>query len=147
MSRGEWLMAATVVILLVLWIFGDLLGVDATTASFVGLSFLLLTGVLSWEDIKSEKGAWDTLIWFAALLMMANQLKRLGFTTWFGDLIGNSIGHLMQDTSWVLVLLLLNAAYFYTHYFSPAATPKSRRCTRCSSAWALTCTSRRHRWR
>lgn len=117
MTRGEWLMAATVLILLVLWIFGDALGVDATTASFVGLSFLLLTGVLSWEDVKSEKGAWDTLIWFAALLMMANQLKRLGFTSWFGDLIGSSIGHLMQDTSWVLVLLLLNAAYFYTHYF------------------------------
>lgn len=117
MSRGEWLMAVTVLILLVLWIFGDKLGVDATTASFVGLSFLLLTGVLSWDDIKSEKGAWDTLIWFAALLMMANQLKNLGFTTWFGDLIGNSIGHMMQGTSWVLVLLLLNAAYFYTHYF------------------------------
>ncbi|OSN03350.1 anion permease [Lonsdalea iberica] len=117
MGRGEWLMAATVLILLVLWIFGDKLGVDATTASFVGLSFLLLTGVLSWDDIKSEKGAWDTLIWFAALLMMANQLKNLGFTTWFGDLIGNSIGHMMQGTSWVLVLLLLNAAYFYTHYF------------------------------
>lgn len=117
MSRGEWLMAATVLILLVLWIFGDKLGVDATTASFVGLSFLLLTGVLSWDDIKSEKGAWDTLIWFAALLMMANQLKNLGFTAWFGDLIGNSIGHMMQGTSWVLVLLLLNAAYFYTHYF------------------------------
>ncbi|AXW86101.1 anion permease [Lonsdalea britannica] len=117
MSRGEWLMAATVLILLVLWIFGDKLGVDATTASFVGLSFLLLTGVLSWDDIKSEKGAWDTLIWFAALLMMANQLKNLGFTAWFGDLIGNSIGHMMLGTSWVLVLLLLNAAYFYTHYF------------------------------
>ncbi|MCL6409249.1 anion permease, partial [Dickeya dadantii] len=32
-------------------------------------------------------------------------------------LIGSNIGHLMQGTSWVLVLLLLNAAYFYTHYF------------------------------
>ncbi|WP_409160532.1 DASS family sodium-coupled anion symporter [Pectobacterium sp. B2J-2] len=117
MARGEWLMALTVVLLLVLWIFGDKLGVDATTASFVGLSFLLLSGVLRWEDIKSEKGAWDTLIWFAALLMMANQLKKLGFTTWFGDLIGGSVGHLMAGTSWVLVLLLLNAAYFYTHYF------------------------------
>lgn len=117
MARGEWLMAFTVLLLLVLWIFGDSLGVDATTASFVGLSFLLLSGVLRWEDIKSEKGAWDTLIWFAALLMMANQLKKLGFTTWFGDLIGGSVGHLMAGTSWVLVLLLLNAAYFYTHYF------------------------------
>lgn len=75
MSRGEWLMLGTVGVLLILWIFGDVLGVDATTASFVGLSILLLSGVLSWEDVKSEKGAWDTLIWFAALLMMANQLK------------------------------------------------------------------------
>lgn len=47
MTRSEWIMAATVVLLLVLWIFGDALGVDATTASFVGLSFLLLSGVLA----------------------------------------------------------------------------------------------------
>lgn len=33
MARGEWLMLATVGVLLVLWIFGDTLGVDATTAS------------------------------------------------------------------------------------------------------------------
>lgn len=117
MSRGEWLMLGTVLLLLILWIFGDTLGVDPTTASFVGLSVLLLSGVLSWEDVKSEKGAWDTLIWFAALLMMANQLKNLGFTAWFGGVIGDSIGHAMGGTSWVIVLLLLNAAYFYTHYF------------------------------
>ncbi|ENL7328366.1 DASS family sodium-coupled anion symporter [Escherichia albertii] len=117
MSRGEWLMLATVGVLLVLWIFGDVLKVDATTASFVGLSILLLSGVLSWEDVKSEKSAWDTLIWFAALLMMANQLKKLGFTTWFGNLIGDTIGSAMGGTSWIVILLLLNAAYFYTHYF------------------------------
>lgn len=104
-------------VLLVLWIFGDALGVDPTTASFVGLSILLLSGVLSWEDVKSEKGAWDTLIWFAALLMMANQLKKLGFTTWFGNVIGDSLASSLHGTSWVVVLLLLNAAYFYTHYF------------------------------
>ncbi|EEJ3717519.1 anion permease, partial [Salmonella enterica subsp. enterica serovar Braenderup] len=98
-------------------IFGSSLGVDATTASFVGLSILLLSGVLTWEDVKSEKGAWDTLIWFAALLMMANQLKKLGFTSWFGNLIGDSIGSTMHGTSWIIILLLLNAAYFYTHYF------------------------------
>ncbi|GKX57659.1 sodium:sulfate symporter [Leminorella grimontii] len=117
MTRSEWIMGITVVLLLVLWIFGGPLGVDATTASFVGLSFLLLTGVLTWEDVKSEKGAWDTLIWFAALLMMADQLKALGFTTWFGGEIGKYVGMVMGDSSWILVLLMLNAAYFYTHYF------------------------------
>lgn len=57
MTRGEWLMLATVGVLLVLWIFGSSLGVDATTASFVGLSILLLSGVLTWEDVKSEINA------------------------------------------------------------------------------------------
>lgn len=117
MSRNEWIMLITVGILLILWIFGDVLKVDATTASFVGLSILLLSNVLDWEDIKGEKGAWDTLIWFAALLMMANQLKKLGFTNWFGHVIGNTIGSVMGGTNWILILLLLNAAYFYTHYF------------------------------
>ncbi|TCL02823.1 MULTISPECIES: DASS family sodium-coupled anion symporter [Sodalis] len=117
LGRSEWLMVVTVLLLLILWIFGSTLGVDPTTGSFVGLSFLLLTGVLTWEDIKSEKGAWDTLVWFAALLMMANKLKDLGFTTWFGNVVGSNIGHLMSGTHWVWVLLLLNAAYMYTHYF------------------------------
>ncbi|VEB54063.1 putative cation transporter [Salmonella enterica subsp. enterica] len=127
MTRGEWLMLATVGVLLVLWIFGSSLGVDATTASFVGLSILLLSGVLTWEDVKSEKGAWDTLIWFAALLMMANQLKKLGFTSWFGNLIGDSIGSTMHGTSWIIILLLLNAAYFYTHYFFASGNAQNRR--------------------
>ena len=116
-SSQEWILLGTVVLLLILWIFGSQIGVDPTTASFVGLSVLLLTSVLSWEDVKSEKGAWDTLIWFAALLMMADQLKKLGFTTWFGNLIGAEVGSVMSGNSWVLILLLLNAAYFYTHYF------------------------------
>ncbi|WP_180267220.1 anion permease, partial [Salmonella enterica] len=83
-------------------IFGSALGVDASTASCVGLSILLLGGVVTWEDVKSEKGAWDTLSWFAALLMMANQLKKLGFTSWFGNLIGDNIGSTMNGTSWII---------------------------------------------
>ncbi len=56
MTRGEWLMLATVGVLLVLWIFGSSLGVDATTASFVGLDFITERRAHR-EDVKSEKGA------------------------------------------------------------------------------------------
>lgn len=114
---GEWIMILTVVVLLVLWIFGKTLGINATTTAFVGLSILLLSGVLTWNDIKNEKGAWDTLIWFAALLMMATQLQTLGFTKWFGELIGEEIKVFLGDTSWVVLLVVINAAYFYLHYF------------------------------
>jgi DASS family divalent anion:Na+ symporter len=118
MTRPEILMAVDVVLLLVLWIFSKQLGLNPTTGAFIGLSFLLLTGVLTWNDVISEKGAWNTLIWFAALLMMADQLKDLGFMTWFGDTVGAEIGLVIgPDANWVVLLLVLNAIYLYAHYF------------------------------
>ncbi len=117
MSYGEWMMLITIVLLLVLWVFGSQLHVHSTAAALIGLSFLLLSSTLTWDDIKAEKGAWDTLIWFAALLMMATQLKVLGFTDWFGTVIGTELQSWVGDMHWILILLILNAIYIYTHYF------------------------------
>jgi divalent anion:Na+ symporter, DASS family len=33
--------------------------------------------------VKAETGAWDTLVWFAALVMMAGFRNKLGVVTWF----------------------------------------------------------------
>lgn len=117
MSYGEWMMAITVVLLLVMWVFGDQIGIHSTSAAMIGLVFLLMTSVLTWEDVKAEKGAWDTLIWFAALLMMANQLRVLGFTDWFGGMLSEQLKAHAGGMNWVVVLLILNAIYLYTHYF------------------------------
>ncbi len=42
-------------------ILGPQAELSATTTAMIGLSLLLLTGVLSWEDILKAKSAWDTL--------------------------------------------------------------------------------------
>lgn len=117
MMCGEWLMLVIVGVLLVLWIFGSLFGVDVMMVFFVGFLILLLSGVFIQEDVKSEKGVWDMLIWFVVLLMMVNQLKKLGFISWFGNLIGDSIGSMMYGISWIIILLLFNVVYFYIYYF------------------------------
>lgn len=117
MSRNEKRMLGTFLLLLSLWIFGGRLGIDATQTAFIGLTLLLLSGVLTWDEVKGEQGAWDTLIWFSALLMMANLIKTLGFTTWLGQYIGNAISHWMVGVHWIWVLLVLNTTYFYIHYF------------------------------
>jgi len=76
-SRNEWLMLLAFFILLALWIFGGSFSIDATTTAFIGLTLLLLTSVLTWEDVKAEKGAWDTIVWFAVLVMMASAVNEL----------------------------------------------------------------------
>ncbi len=117
-SRNEWLMLLAFFILLALWIFGGSFAIDATTTAFIGLTLLLLTSVLTWEDVKAEKGAWDTIVWFAVLVMMASSLNELGFIGWFSDLIKVQIG----DLSWQIAFPVIILVYFFSHYIFASAT-------------------------
>ena len=63
MSFQEWVMLGVFILALVLWATSQFTHLDATTVAFLGISILLATGVLIWDDVKSEKGAWDTLVW------------------------------------------------------------------------------------
>ena len=50
MSRDEKIMTAVMLGAVVLWVAGDSLGVASVVAAMLGLSALLLTGVLTWRD-------------------------------------------------------------------------------------------------
>jgi DASS family divalent anion:Na+ symporter len=117
-TPAEWVTLSVMGLLLVLWIFGSNIGVDATTAALTGLAVLLLAGVLTWQDILAEKGAWDTIVWFAALVMMATQLNRLGFIAWFGDTVGAQVAGM----PWTSAFLVLGLVYFYSHYLFASQT-------------------------
>jgi DASS family divalent anion:Na+ symporter len=60
------------------WITSTWHGIPNTFVALAGLSAILLTNVLSWDDILAEHRAWDALIWFASMLMMAEALNEVG---------------------------------------------------------------------
>lgn len=70
-----------------LWVFGGALKVDAVTAAILGLSVLLVTGVVTWKECLGEAVAWDTLTWFAALIAMAGYLNKYGLISWFSETV------------------------------------------------------------
>jgi divalent anion:Na+ symporter, DASS family len=102
------------------WLLGPTFALDPTTTAVLGLSLLLLTGVLEWEDVLKARSAWDTLMWFAALVMMATFLGRLGLTTWFSQTIQGGITQM--GVSWMASTALLVLVYFYAHYFFASTT-------------------------
>jgi len=118
LKTSEWYMLGTFFLLLILWILGGELGIHSTTAAFVGLAVLLVSGTLTWSDILQEKGAWNTLVWFSALVMMATYLNELGLIPWFGQTIGNAV----EGVSWSVAFLILSLVYFYSHYFFASNT-------------------------
>ena len=126
MSFDEKIMVFVFALLLLLWagipamLLGSGFAVNTTAVAFLGLSILLITGVLSWEDVLKEKSAWDTVIWFSALVMMATFLNKLGLVAWFSSVVEGNIAQLGFD--WPISVLILVAIYFYAHYFFASTT-------------------------
>ena len=118
MSIAEKVMVGIFIIALALWVLGSFINVDATLTAFIALALLLLTGVLAWSDILNETGAWNTLVWFSVLVLMAEQLNKLGFIPWLSKLIAQGL----NGFSWPIVLVLLILFYFYSHYLFASAT-------------------------
>lgn len=125
-TRGELIMLGVFGVLLLLWagipawIFGPAAAVDPTTTAFIGLSLCLVSGVLTWDDVIKEKSAWDTIVWFGALVMMATFLNKLGLIGWFAKSMETGIGHL--GLGWVGASALLMLTYLYAHYAFASTT-------------------------
>lgn len=125
-KHSERILLGVFALLLFLWagvpelVLGKAYAVDATAGAFTGLALLLLTGVLSWDDILAEKSAWDTVVWFAALVMMATFLNKLGVVGWFSSSLKEGILHL--GLGWLGASALLLLVYMYAHYFFASTT-------------------------
>ncbi|MCT8985962.1 anion permease [Shewanella phaeophyticola] len=126
MSYAEKVMISVFGLLLILWagvpamILGSAFAVNTTAVAFLGLSILLISGVLSWEDVLKEKTAWDTVVWFSALVMMATFLNKLGLVAWFSGVVESNIAQL--GVGWMVSVIILVVVYFYAHYFFASTT-------------------------
>lgn len=108
MSKQEYCMLAIFVLALVLWMCSSWLKLDATVVGFIAVLLLLLTNVISVDDLLQEKGAWNVVIWFSVLIFMANQLNTLGLIPW----LSKNIAHSMSGLNWITVLIIISVIYF-----------------------------------
>ncbi|WP_349829170.1 DASS family sodium-coupled anion symporter [Brevibacterium litoralis] len=118
MSAREWIMSGTFLMLLVLWMFGGTLGVNATAAAFLGIAVLLVTKVLTWKDMAGNASAWNTFIFFAVLVGMATHLADLGVIAWVGVVVSGWVSPL----HWSVAFVVLALVYFYSHYLFASNT-------------------------
>ncbi len=113
LSAQEIIMLITFVLLIVLWILGGVLGINPTTAAMLGVVILLVTGVLSWDDLGQEQGAWTMLVWVAILVGLASNMTGLGVISWFGQHIQVLVSGMATLSASACILLI----FFFSHYF------------------------------
>jgi divalent anion:Na+ symporter, DASS family len=85
MSGGEKLMLLTFLLVASLWMTSSLHGIHYAVVALLGICILLLSGVLKWDEMLGEKGAWDVFIWYGGLVRMAEALGEAGITRQFAE--------------------------------------------------------------
>jgi L-tartrate/succinate antiporter len=113
----QGIMFALVLAALALWIFGRSF-VDPTTVAIVVICLMLVTGVVTWDDVVSNKQAWNVLVWFATLVTLADGLNKVGFVAWFA----NGAAARLAGLGPTEVMLLLAGLFFMVHYLFASST-------------------------
>ena len=118
LTRGEWIVTITFVVMVALWGSASVLNVDATAVAFLGLAVFLTTGVLTSADISQEGDVLATYIWFALLFTLSTQLNELGFMGY----VGQRLAAAMLGVSPLLAALVIVIAYVLLHYLFVSQT-------------------------
>lgn len=112
MRTAEKNLSAIFVLAVLGWASSKITGIDPTTVAMAAVCIMLLSNVISWEDVVDEKGAWDALVWMGGIYGLTDCLSKTGFFTAFAQ----SVGHSLHGLSWPIALLLLTIVYVYSTY-------------------------------
>lgn len=109
---GEKVMSFVGIILIALWSTKPLHGLSTMLVAWIGVSLLILTRTLNWNDVIKNHNAWDTLIWLGGLLAMANSIKDKGLIDWFAA----NMQVMVSGIDGISVVIILALIYFYSMY-------------------------------
>lgn len=134
MKWQEWVLLAVFFLVATLWMIRGLAGflpppssmtpsplltaltylaqLDYSIPPLLGVCALLLSGVLNWDDIITERSAWDVFLWYGGLVRMAEALGETGITKRFAE----TAASFTKGWPWWLALAGLVLVYFYAHY-------------------------------
>lgn len=116
-TRKELTMAGLAFLALMGWIFAGAY-LNATLVALIALTLMILFNVITWDDLLSNKQAWNVLFWFATLVTLAEGLGKVGFLKWFATTAAGAMVGYSPNTIVILLLVL----FFVVHYLFASLT-------------------------
>jgi len=112
LKRDEWITAAVFVLMVACWVLADRLNFHVTGVAFAGLGLLLMSNVLTIDDVGKMGDTLVTYLWLAVLFALSAQLNELGFMSYAGGRLSTEI----RGLSWPATYVSLVALYVLLHY-------------------------------
>lgn len=111
-SRAETIVMLVFAAVCLLWVTSPFHRIDITATALLGAVALILTGILSWEDVVRNKSAWSLFIWYGGLVQLGKALGETGVTRVFAQ----AVAARFTGEAWPVLLAGALVVYFYAHY-------------------------------
>ena len=115
MDQKEWIALFVFVGMLTFWILGDRLHLKPAVVALGGLCCLLITNVLTVEDVTGAKDVWNIMIWLAILNILAGKLTEYGFIRHYTAVLQAHMG----VVRWPWALAIGSVIYNLARYLLP----------------------------
>ncbi|WGE49419.1 anion permease [Actinobacillus equuli] len=111
MTAKEKMLAGVFISAVLGWVFSKQLNLSEFTVAIAAMAAIVITSVLSWDDVLKNKGGWTTLTWYGGLLGIAAVLSQAKFFVWLSttmsQLVPSDLGSPTVVTILILVLSIL----------------------------------------
>jgi DASS family divalent anion:Na+ symporter len=94
------------------WVLAAPYNLNGTAIAIAGLATLMITGVLTLDDMSQQGGTLVTFIWLAILFGMSGQLNEMGFMGYVGERM--AVG--LEGLAWPVAYVALLTAYVFLHF-------------------------------
>ncbi len=91
------------------WALGEKIGIkEASTTAISIMTLLVICGVLVWDDMLKNKGAWNTLVWYGGLLGLSGVLEKAHFFDWLSATMQANLnfGGISSTIATVIILFM-----------------------------------------
>jgi DASS family divalent anion:Na+ symporter len=120
LSMNEIKLLGILGISLVLWTTSSITHLSESLVAYLAFVSVLGTGILDWSDVITNDQAWDTYFWLSGMILMAEQLSKLGFAKYFGTLCATLVQSLTSQPT--IALILFGVCYFFSMYLFSSIT-------------------------
>ncbi len=117
LSSKELVMVLSILSAFALWVFAAA-WINPTTVILAVVSLMVLVRILDWDDVVGNRGAWDTLIYFATLMALADGLNRLGIVAW----AAHGVSSRLTGASPLIAVIVIISFFFLVHYMFASLT-------------------------
>lgn len=107
MQNKEKLLVIFFVLAILGWATSSITKIDGTAVALLFFACCAIFKLISWKNVLSNNGAWNTLIWYGAIIGISGILSKAKFFTWLADVVAENMDLTGINVIAVFAILLI----------------------------------------